>query len=213
MLNAVMMGQNLYQVLTNNPISAQPVIDAGVAYVRSHPNSDSATEVYKVLASAYEEKGMFEKALAYHELAGAPKETIAAVKESAAKAYLNAAAKSSNRGAREYYLTAAVDEAPNSETAAEATKKLADLAKDDNRGLRMSKQFLMENPEIYGANGLGLKASLFDGNLGNMELAEKGVNLVATTSAVHYQTPWALRSQLSASRPPRTDSSSAAEKP
>ena len=43
MLNAVMMGQNLYQVLTNNPISAQPVIDAGVAYVRSHPNSDSAT--------------------------------------------------------------------------------------------------------------------------------------------------------------------------
>src|SRR6185369_4927507 len=38
-LNAVMMGQNLYRVVTDNPISAQPVIDAGVAYVRSHPNS------------------------------------------------------------------------------------------------------------------------------------------------------------------------------
>jgi hypothetical protein len=26
----------LFQVMTNNPISAQPVIDARVAYVRSH---------------------------------------------------------------------------------------------------------------------------------------------------------------------------------
>lgn len=195
-VNAVMMGQNLYKVSTNNPISAQPVIDAGVAYVRSHPNSDSATEIYKVLASAYEDKGMFEKALAYHELAGAPKERIAAVKEKTASAYLHAAARASDRNAREYFLTAAVDEAPSSATAAEATRKLAELAKDDNRGLRMSKPFLMENPELYGPTGLGLKASLFDGNPRNMELAERGVNLLGDNELlVHYQTPWGVRSQ------------------
>jgi hypothetical protein len=89
-----------------------------------------------------------------------------------------------------------VDESPNSAAAAEATKKLADLAKDDNRGLRMSKSFLMENPEIYGPSGLGLKASLFDGNLHNMEIAERGVNLIGDNELlVHYQTPWGVRSQ------------------
>ena len=195
-LNALMMGQNLYRVLTDNPISAQPVIDAGVAYVRSHPNSDNATEVYKVLADAYEEKGLFDNAISYHQLAGTPKEKIAAIKEKAAKMLLNAAGKSNNRGAREYYLTSVVDEYPESPTAAEAIKKLADLAKDENRGLRMSKQFLIENPEIYGPDGLGLKPSLFDGNMLNMELADRGVNLISNDEIiVSYQTPWGVRSQ------------------
>ena len=80
--------------MTNNPISAQPVIDAGVAYVRSHPKSENASEVYKVLADAYEERGMVERALTYHELAGSPKEKIAALKKKPHKALLNAASKS-----------------------------------------------------------------------------------------------------------------------
>ena len=195
-VNAIIMGTNLYHVLTNNPISAQPVIDAGVAYVRNHPNSDNATEVYKVLADAYEEKGLFEKALSYHQLAGSPSEKIAGIKEKAAKALLNAATKNSDRGAREYYLTTVVDQYPESPAAAEATKKLADLAKDENRGLRMSKQFLTENPELYGPAGLGLKASLFDRNLENMELADRGVNLISDNEIIiYYQTPWGVRSQ------------------
>src|SRR5215472_7742110 len=190
-LNAIMMGQNLYRVVTNNPISAQPVIDAGVAYVRNHPNSEDASEVYRVLADAYEERGLFDKAISYHELAGSSKERIAAVKEKAAKGLLTAASKNSDRGAREYYLTTIVDQYPESPAAAEATKKLADLAKDESRGLRMSKQFLIENPEIYGPNGLGLKSSLFDGNTTNMEIADRGVNLIADNELlIYYQTPW-----------------------
>ena len=195
-VNAILMANNLYQVLTNNPISAQPVIDAGVAYVRSHPNSENAAEVYKVLGDAYEERGMFDKALSYHELAGAPKDKIAALKEKSAKALLSAAARTKERGAQEYYLTSVVDDYPDSPAAAEATKKLAELAKDDNRGLRMSKHFLMENPELYGPRGLGLKASLFDGNPQNMELADRGVNLIGDNEAVvYYQTQWGVRSQ------------------
>jgi hypothetical protein len=195
-LNALMMGQNLYRVVTNNPISAQPVIDAGVAYVRNHPNSEDASEVYSVLADAYEERGLFDKAISYHELAGSSKERIAAVKEKAAKGLLNAASKNTDRAAREYYLTTIVDQYPESPAAAEATKKLADLAKDESRGLRMSKQFLIENPEIYGPNGLGLKSSLFDGNTTNMEIADRGVNLIADNEIlIYYQTPWGVRSQ------------------
>ncbi len=60
----------------------------------------------------------------------------------------------------------------------------------------MSKQFLLENPELYGPRGLGLKASLFDGYPRNMEIAERGVNLVNDNEAlVYYQTPWGVRSQ------------------
>ena len=195
-VNAILLGSNLYQVMTNNPVSAQPVIDAGVSYVRNHPNSSNSSEVYKLLADVYEERGMFDRAIAYHELAGASQDKIAALKEKAAKALLNAAAKAKDRGAREYYLTRLVDQYGGSPGAAEAIRKLAEMAKDENQGLRMSKEFLKENPEIYGPNGLGLKASLFDGDPRNMEIAGRGVNLVGDSELlVYYQTPWGVRSQ------------------
>jgi hypothetical protein len=191
-----MVTNNFYQVMTKNPVSAQPVIDAGVAYVRSHPDSENARDVYKVLAEAYEERGMLAKAISYHELAGSPKEKIDALKEKSARAWLNAANTSNERGLREYYLTRVVDQNPDSPSAAEAVKKLAQLAKDENQGLRLSKKFLLEHPELFGPRGLGLKPSLFDGNPGNMEIADRGVNLLGDNELlVYYQTAWGVRSQ------------------
>ena len=196
MANALMVSNNLYQVLTNNPVSAQPVIDAGVAYVRNHPNSENATEIYRVLGDAFEERGMIDKAISYHDLAGSPKEKIAALKDKSANALLNAASKTSERGSREYYLAAVVDQHPETPAAAEAIKKLADLAKEENQGLRMSKQFLLEHAELYGPRGLGLKATLFDGDPRNIEIADRGINLVNDNEVlVYYQTPWGVRSQ------------------
>jgi len=139
---------------------------------------------------------MFAKAIDFHELAGSPKEKIDALKDKSAKAYLNAAGKSQDRSAREYYLTQAVDQNPDSPTAAEAIRKLADLAKDENQGMRMSKQFLLEHPELFGPRGLGLKASLLDGDPRNMEIADRGVNLIGENELlVYYQTPSGVRRQ------------------
>ncbi|MGE5219549.1 MAG: hypothetical protein ACM3SP_21320 [Chloroflexota bacterium] len=206
MANALMVSNNLYQVMTHNPVSAQPVIDAGVAYVRNHPNSENAQDVYKVLADAYEDRGMLDRAIYYHELAGSPKEKIDALKDKAANIYLNAASKTNARSSREYYLTQAVDQNPDSPAAAEAIKKLAQLAKDENQGLRMSKQFLLENPELFGPRGLGLKASLFDGNPNNMEIADRGVNLLNDSELlVYYQTPWGVKSQSYTLRKPTSE--------
>jgi hypothetical protein len=196
MANALMVSNNFYQVMMNNPVSAQPVIDAGVAYVRNHPNSENAAEVYRVLGDAFEERGMLDKALSYHELAGSPKEKIGALRDKSAKVLLNAASKTNERGSREYYLASVVDQHPDTPAAAEAIKKLADLAKEENQGLRMSKQFLLENPELYGPRGLGLKAALFDGDSRNMEIADRGINLINDNEVlVYYQTPWGVRSQ------------------
>jgi hypothetical protein len=194
--NAMMVGNNLINVLSNNPVSAQSVIDAGVAYVRNHPDSVSASEVYRILADTFEDKGMIDKAIGYHELAGTPKEKLSSLKQKAASALLNAATKSKGRGTQEYYLTTLLDQYPESPAAAEATKKLVELAKTDSHGLRMSKQFLKENPELFGPSGLGLKASLFDGNPRNMELADRGVNVTGDNQLlVYYQTPAGVRSQ------------------
>ena len=53
----------------------------------------------------------------------------------------------------------------------------------------MSKQFLLEHPEIWGAGGLGLKPTLFDGNSQNMEIADRGINLLNDNELlVYYQT-------------------------
>jgi hypothetical protein len=196
MANALMVTNNMYRVYMDNPVSAQPVIDAGVAYVRNHPNSENATEIYRVLGDLYEERGMIDKALGYHEMAGSPPEKVASLKDKHAKALLTAAAKTGERASREYYLTSVIDRHPGTPAADEALKKLAALAKEENQGLRMSKQFLIENPELYGPRGLGLKATLFDGDPRNMEIADRGVTLVNDSEAlVYYQTPWGVRSK------------------
>lgn len=196
MANAMMWSRQLFQVMTNNPISAQPVIDAGVAYVRSHPKSENAGDVYRVLAEAYEERGLVERALTYHELAGSPKEKIEALNDKAARALLAAASKSPSRSSQENYLKAVIDYHPDSSAAAEATKKLAALAKDENQGMRMSKQFLLEHSEIWGPRGLGLKRTLFDGDPRNMEIADRGAILLSDSELlIFYQTPWGVRSQ------------------
>ena len=95
----MMLGNNLVNVISNNPISAQPVIDAGVAYIRNHPKSENASEVYTVLADAYAERGMFDKAVNFHQLAGAPPEKIAALKEKAAECHAQCRHKKSKAGA------------------------------------------------------------------------------------------------------------------
>ena len=196
MANALIWSRNLFQVMTNNPVSAQPVIDAGVAYVRNHPKAENASEVFRVLADAYEERGLIERAMTFHELAGSPKEKIDALNDKAARALLNAAGKSTSRASQENYLKAVLDYHPDSSAAAEATKKLANLVKDENQGMRMSKQFLLEHPEIWGPRGLGLKATLFDGDVRNMEIAERGAILLNDNELmVFYQTPWGVRSQ------------------
>ncbi|HEY2989288.1 MAG TPA: hypothetical protein VGL11_16270 [Candidatus Binatia bacterium] len=194
--NVMIVGTNLLQVLTNNPISYQNVIDKGVDYIRNHP--ESATDVYEVLAGVYEDTGMYDKAIAYYEMSGkAPEKKLADLKEKAAKDLLQAASKSTERSSQEYYLKQILDNYADSSAAKEANQRLARMTKLENQGLRMTKKFLMENPELYGAQGLGLKPSLFDGNLSNMELADKGVSVIGDNEVlVNFQTPWGVRTQV-----------------
>ncbi|MGH7845745.1 MAG: hypothetical protein ACREQW_11325 [Candidatus Binatia bacterium] len=195
--NAIIVGTNLYAVFTADPVSSQEILDKGVAYVRSHPDSESATEVYRVLAEAYEKRGMPERALAYYEMAGQEsQQKIADLKERAAQALLGAAEKSRERDARQMYLQATLDFYPDSKAAKESLRKLAQLSKAENQGIRITKKFLLENPELYGTEGLRLKPALFDHNPSNMELADTGINLLGNRELLlHFHTPWGVQTE------------------
>ena len=195
--NGILIATNLVQVLTANPISNQDVIDKGVEYVRAHPDSKDAADVYSVLADAYEQNGAYDQAIAYNEMSGrASEKRLADLKEKAAKSLLQSAGKSQDRSTQEYYLKQILDNYGDSDTAKDATQRLSRMTRMENQGLRMTKKFLMENPELYGPQGLGLKASLFDGNLSNMELADKGVSVLGDNEILlNLQTPWGVRTQ------------------
>lgn len=198
--NVIMIGTNLFEALTSNPISYQSIIDKGEAYIRSHPQAESASEVYEILAETYEEVGMYDKAIAYRKMSGkAPEKQIkqiADLSEKAAKALLKAAANSRDRSGQEAYLRKILVDYPDTAAGKEAAQKLAALAKIETQRLRISKKFLMENPELYGPEGLSLKPTLFDENLSNMELADEGVSLLTERELLlHFKTPWGLQSQ------------------
>ena len=87
--NLMFMSSNLFHVLTADPISNQPIIDKGVDYIRSHPNSENANDVYRILAKAYEDVGAYHKSIAYYRMSGsASEEKISKLKETAAKVLL-----------------------------------------------------------------------------------------------------------------------------
>ncbi|MBI3001422.1 MAG: hypothetical protein HYY46_23655 [Deltaproteobacteria bacterium] len=195
--NVLMIGTNLFEVLTANPISPQPVIDKAVAYIRSHPDSDSAADVYTLLAESYENTGKYDRALLYHQLSGkASAKKLTDLKGKAAQSLLQAAEKSGDRATSELALKTLLDNYPESEAAKVATQKLAQLMKIENQGFHISKKFLLEHPDLYGPQGLRLKSTLFDGDLSNMELADRGINLLSEQEIVlHFQTPWGIQSQ------------------
>ena len=196
--NLLIIGTNLFEVLTKNPISYQSVIDKGVAQVRNHPDSSSSGNVYALLGDAYEKIGRYDKAIAYHQMSGkASQEEIADLKTKAADVLLRAADGSGDRSTREGYLKTILRFYPESDAAKKATGKLARLAKLENRGLKISKKFFMDHPKLYGPEGLGLKASLFDGDSTNLELADQGLNLLKeNTALLHFKTPWGVQSRI-----------------
>ncbi len=195
--NLIFMGTNLFHVMTAHPVSDQPIIDKAVTYIRNHPDSESTTEVYGILAEAYEDRGNYDKAIAYHRLSGAAsEEKITALKESAASSLLDRAKESKSSGTKEFILRGLLEFFPDSTASKEAHGELAKLMKPENRGVKISKQFLMENPELYMEKGLGLKPSLFDGENNNMELADQGINLISNEEILfHFDTPWGIQSR------------------
>lgn len=176
-LTILQTGTKLFQLLTGNPVSRQPVITEAEKYLHDTPPEKRSPEVYAVLAKAYEKEGQFDKAIDYYKLAGQP-ERVPALQERAGDAILELVKQSEHQSQKESYLRTLLEHYPNTKASRQAATQLRELNLPENRGLRLSKAFLQENQDLAGAQGLGLKAELFDANLDNVELADEGVTIL-----------------------------------
>src|SRR5262245_25696028 len=178
-LTALQTGTKLFHLIAGNPVSQQGVIAEGEKYVHDTPPAERSPEVYEVLAKAYEKEGQFDKAITYSQLAGKG-ERVPGLQEQAGEALLQMAEQSPHQAQKETYLRTLVEQYPRSKAARKAAPQLRALSLPENRGLRLSKEFLKENPDLVGPQGLGLKRELFDGDWDNVELTDEGITLLPT---------------------------------
>ncbi len=195
--NVLIVSSNLLEMLSGNPVSDQAVMDAAARYVRFRTDSEESGDVYEVMGKAYESKGHLHKALYYHRLSGKlSAEQIRELEENAGRTLLKAAEESASEARQRTLYAAILQHYPDTPAGEKAKGLLARLVSVKSRGLRLSKQFLTENPQIYGPHGLGLKTALLDGRVNNMELAENGINVLGrNTIMLHYDTPWGVRTR------------------
>ena len=166
----------LWQVMTGRAVSQQGIITEGEKYLQQTPPEERSPEIYPLLAKAYAKEGKVEKAIEYYTLAGMEEE-LPELRENAATALLEQAEASPHQTEKQAYLRRLLENYPKTETAKEAAKEFQQLSRPENQGLRLSKMFLRDNPDLFGAQGLGLKRELYDGDWRNVELTDDGIIL------------------------------------
>lgn len=190
--NILMVTSNLLELLSGNPVSNQTVVDAAARAVRARPASAESGNIYKALGDAYKSQGHPHKAAQYYRLSGKkPAEEVRELEEKAGRTLLRAAEETESKARQRALYAAVLGHYPDTPAGEEAKGRLARLVAPKNRGLRLSKRYLADNPRLRGPEGLGLKPALFDGRVRNLELAEAGLNLLGRDAILlHYDTPW-----------------------
>jgi len=117
-------------------------------------------------------------------------EERARLESAAATQSLEVARREENRALRlAHYQRIALDypETPAGRLAAERARD--ELERASAHYVRLSRGFLLENPELWGPRGLGLRPELLDGNPGNGELHPDGVALLGGRSVELHLLP------------------------
>ena len=166
----------LWRVMTGRAVSQQGIITEGEKYLQQTPPEERSPEIYPLLAKAYAKEGKVEKAIEYYTLAGMEEE-IPKLRENAATALLEQAKASPHQTEKQAYLRRLLEQYPKTEAAKEAAEEFQQVSRPENQGLRLTKRFLRDNPDLFGAQGLGLKRELYDGDWRNVELTDDGIIL------------------------------------
>ncbi len=156
------------------------VLVAGERYVARHPDGAHADEVHETLEDLYALRGQPSAALRHAEARGAPDpERIAEYRAQAAAQLLAAADRQERMDVRLGYLAAAAREYGDTPSGAEARKRFAEARGHGSpQRIRLTREFLVEHPELWGPGALGLRPELLDETASNGELDEQGVTLV-----------------------------------
>jgi hypothetical protein len=157
-----------------------PLLATGERYIARFPNGTHAEEIHRELESLYAERQGWAQALTHHRaLPQTNPLTIAKYRESLAERLLEAARAPRRIDVKNSIyeeLLKEYGETQAARTGAEELKKL--LAEATPQSIRVTKEFLTENPELWKPGALPLRAELMDGEEENGELADRGVTLL-----------------------------------
>ncbi len=149
-------------------------------YLARHPGGEYAPEVRGWLVDHERRAGNHVAALRLLEDdPGADRETLREVREDAAEQILTAARRQRRLDLRAGLLREAASWLGDTPAGREAARELRELASEATpMHVRISRQFLRENPALAGPGGLALAPGLVDGEPSNGELHPRGVTLL-----------------------------------
>lgn len=149
-------------------------------YLEREPAGAHAAEVREWLFEYERARGNAVAALALAEGALAlDAEDLAELREDAAEQMAKAAEREESRAGRVRLLARTAELFPETEAAAEARATVRDAVRRATpQRIQVSRQYLVENPEVAGPRGFALQAALLDENPSNGELHPDGVTLI-----------------------------------
>ncbi|MEB2346640.1 MAG: hypothetical protein OZ948_18085 [Deltaproteobacteria bacterium] len=169
----------LLQALVVTKPARAPAIHAR-RYLARHPDGARSDEVREWLIGYSQDSG---NALAAWELARdggeADPERLAELEREAARQMLETAQKQKRQDLRLTMLGMIAKDHPDTEAGRRAGELAhQELTQATVQSIRITRGFLLENPEIAGPNGVGLRPELLDGRAYGGELHPDGVRLV-----------------------------------
>lgn len=160
------------------------VVDAGEGYLKRFPRGAHAEEVHRELEKRYAKRGQWSRALEHgREHSDADPYTLAGYRVRVADQALAAAQLERRWDIRAVLYRQVLQEHPDTPQADTARRELRTLLTESTpQNIRLSRDFLLENPELWGPGALGLRHELLDEDEENGELAEEGITLLGKTN-------------------------------
>ncbi len=156
------------------------VTRAGERYLQRYPQGQHAEAVHADLGERYAKSGRWTGALQHHRaLSDADPAELRRFGDRIAEQMFQAAGRERRTDMRLAIYRSIVREYPESAAAGDAREEVRELLRDATpQGIRVSREFLQESPELWDASALGLRSELMDSETGNGELHPDGVTLL-----------------------------------
>ena len=159
------------------------VITTGERYLRRFPHGHHAEEVNRKLETLYAQRGRWLSALERHQARDRiDSDRVEKYRDRIAERTLMAAEAQQRIDLKIALLRAIIIEYPETDAAEEARDTLREsMSRASAQRIRVSRDFLLEFPELWGSAALGLRPELFDGEHDNGEIGEDGIFLLGRT--------------------------------
>ena len=160
-----------------------PVLNTGEEYLQRFPQGTHAASVHRDLEGRYAARGQWSQALTHHEARAEPDpDVVARYRDEIADRTLEAARLPRRADIRVALYRNLIEDYPGTDAARAATQELEDMKRTlTPQAIRLSRKFLLENPEVTEPGALGLRPELLDGDDDNGEISKEGVLLIGKT--------------------------------